>query len=58
MKGAQELTVELIESADLIMITTAHTVIDYNFIQQHAKMIFDTKNAMKDIINRTNIELL
>lgn len=58
MKGEQELTAKLIENADLVMITTAHTVIDYNFIQQHAKMIFDTKNAMKGVVNRSNIELL
>lgn len=59
MKGVHELTSEVISSADLIVITTNHTKgIDYSFIQQNAKYIFDTKNAMKDITNRDNIELL
>lgn len=57
-KGATELTFELIESADLIIITTAHTNVDYSFVQKHAKVIFDTKNAMKNIENRENVELL
>jgi len=57
-KGEPELTVELIESADLVIVTTGHTNVDYNFVQKYAKAIFDTKNAMKHIENRTNIELL
>lgn len=57
-KGEPELTSELIESADLVIITTAHTTVDYNFVQRHAKAIFDTKNAMKQVEARENIELL
>lgn len=57
-KSEPELTAELLENADLVMITTAHTNIDYDFVQKHAKVIFDTKNAMKKVKNRENIELL
>lgn len=57
-RGAAELSIELLESADLVMITTAHTNIDYAFVQKHAKVIFDTKNAMKNIAERYNIEVL
>ncbi|NLZ73405.1 MAG: nucleotide sugar dehydrogenase [Bacteroidales bacterium] len=57
-KGELKLTPELLESADLVMITTAHTNIDYEFVQKHAKIIFDTKNATKKIKSRENIELL
>lgn len=57
-KGEPELTAGLIESADLVIITTAHTNVDYDFVQKHAKAIFDTKNAMKHIKNRENIERL
>lgn len=57
-KGEPELTAELIESADLVIVTTAHTTVDYDFVQKHAKAIFDTKNAMKHIEARENIELL
>lgn len=54
----ESLSVDLIESCDLVIITTAHTTIDYNFVQQHAKAIFDTKNAAKRVKVRDNIELL
>ena len=57
-KGEPSLTTELIESSDLVIVTTAHTNVDYSFVQKHAKAIFDTKNAMKMIDKRENIELL
>lgn len=56
--GEPELTQGLIESADLVIITTAHTKVDYNFVNKYARAIFDTKNAMKNIDARENIELL
>lgn len=57
-KGENKLSKELIESADLVIITTAHTKLDYNLVQKYAKAIFDTKNVMKNIENRDNIEVL
>lgn len=57
-EGEKELTAELLQNADLVIVTTAHTNVDYEFVQQHAKMVFDTKNAMKHVSNRNNIELL
>ena len=56
--GESELNVELIENADAVVITTAHTKVDYSFVQKHAKAIFDTKNAMKAVAGRDNIEIL
>ena len=52
------LTSQVIADADLIMITCAHTNVDYNLVQQNAKAIFDTKNIMKNIESRENIEVL
>ncbi|MGS0763263.1 nucleotide sugar dehydrogenase [Syntrophomonas curvata] len=58
-KGLPELTAETIQNSDIIVITTNHTKgVDYDFIQQNAKHIFDTKNAMKNVTGRENIELL
>ncbi|MFJ5713897.1 nucleotide sugar dehydrogenase [Neobacillus sp. NPDC093127] len=57
-KGESVLTADLIETADLVIVTTAHSDVNYSFVQQHAKSIFDTKNAMKLVNNRENIELL
>ena len=52
------LTAEALEQYDLVMITTAHSNVDYELVQKHAKMIFDTKNVMKNITPRDNIEVL
>lgn len=56
--GIKEINPEVIASYDLIMITAAHSNIDYDMIQKNAKAIFDTKNVMKDIKDRYNIEVL
>ena len=57
-EGEAALTAELVESADAVVITTAHTTVDYGFVQQHAKAIFDTKNVTKALTDRDNIEVL
>jgi UDP-N-acetyl-D-glucosamine dehydrogenase len=48
----------IISSYDIIVITSAHSVFEYDLISKFAKFVFDTKNAMKNISSRTNIELL
>jgi UDP-N-acetyl-D-glucosamine dehydrogenase len=58
MAGLNELTAEHLKAVDLVVITTAHTNVDYDFVQQNARFVFDTKNAMKNVKNRDNIELL
>ena len=52
------LTAEAIQNADLVIITAAHTNVDYQLVADNAKLVFDAKNAMKDIVNRDNIEVL
>jgi len=56
--GEKALTVELLQQSDLVVVTASHTNVDYAFVQQHAIAVFDTKNVMKDIKNRSNIEVL
>lgn len=56
--GEKELSKELLKNADIVVVTTAHTNIDYDFVQQNAKVVFDTKNAMKKVNVRDNVELL
>lgn len=56
--GLPELTPELVQAADLVVVTTAHSRIDYAMVQRHALAVFDTKNVMKDITPRANIEVL
>lgn len=56
--GIEKIDAEIISSYDLIVITAAHTNVDYDMIQKNAAAIFDTRNAMKDIADRENIEVL
>ena len=58
MTGETELTEELVKSADLVMITAAHTNVDYELVCANAVAVFDTKNAAKNVANRENIEVL
>ena len=57
-QGIKEITPEIIASYDLIMVTAAHTNVDYDMVQKNAIAIFDTKNVMKQVVNRENIEVL
>jgi len=57
-QGEKELTKELLSSSDLVLVTASHTNVDYDFVQENSIFIFDTKNAMKEVKNRENIELL
>ena len=54
----KEINPEIVASFDLIMVTCAHSNVDYKMVQENATAIFDTKNVMKDISNRENIEVL
>lgn len=56
--GEKELTDQMLKDADIVVVCTAHTCFDYDHIQQTAKEIFDTRNAMKNVKDRSNIELL
>lgn len=58
LRSAFKLEMETLEAADLVVIACAHTNVNYTFVQQYSKLIFDTKNAMKGISPRDNIEVL
>ena len=48
----------LLAACDLVMVTAAHTNVDYELVAEFAPLIFDTKNAMKNVARRDNIRLL
>lgn len=56
--SAPALTDEMLKEADIVVICTAHNCFDYDHIQKTTKEIFDARNAMKDVKDRSNIELL
>jgi len=43
------LTPETLAAQDLVIITTAHTNVDYKMVVDHASLILDTRNATKGI---------
>jgi nucleotide sugar dehydrogenase len=57
-KGEAALSAGLLQNTDLVVVTAAHTNVDYDFVQRYAHAVFDTKNVMKAVAVRTNIEVL
>ena len=57
-RSLENISEDIIRGYDLVMITTAHTNVDYEMVQRSAQVIFDTKNVMKNIKNRENVEIL
>ena len=44
-----ELTSENLKQYDAVVVSTAHSAYDYDFIVEHARLIVDTRNALKDV---------
>jgi len=56
---SQPLTEELLRAQDLVIITTDHSSIDYAWVVENSKHVFDTRNATKNVrTNRERITLL
>lgn len=54
----KEISPEILRGYDIVVVTAAHTNVDYNMVAESAQVVFDTKNAMKEVTNREKIELL
>lgn len=58
-EGESELTDTLVQSVDLVVVTTPpYDGIDYEFVRRHAKAVFDIRNATRNLADRSNIETL
>jgi len=55
-KSLKELTEGEIKEKDIVIITTAHSAVDYKMVIKNAKAVFDTRNAIK--ISSDKIEKL
>ncbi|MDF2672172.1 MAG: nucleotide sugar dehydrogenase [Clostridiales bacterium] len=53
-----KITKENIAAADIVILTTDHSDYDYNMIVKNAKVVLDTRNAAKEVINREKIHKL
>jgi UDP-N-acetyl-D-glucosamine dehydrogenase len=46
---SEALTAELVAGADLVVITTEHSSVDYGWVVKHARVLLDTRNATKNV---------
>lgn len=56
--STNSITPELLSSANVVVITTDHSVFDYDMIVKHSTVVLDTRNACKHIKDATNVVLL
>lgn len=58
-KSIEKLDAATVKSYDAVIVTAGHTkLVDYKLVSENAKVIFDTKNVMKNIAKRDNLEVL
>ncbi|PQO28776.1 nucleotide sugar dehydrogenase [Blastopirellula marina] len=48
--SSQELTPQWLASQDLVLIATDHSAYDYDFIVKHSRLVVDTRNATKGVM--------
>lgn len=56
--GIEKIDEDVLSSYDLVVITTAHSSVDYDMVARASKVVFDTKNAMKDVKDKSRVEVL
>jgi UDP-N-acetyl-D-glucosamine dehydrogenase len=49
------LTAESLASYDAVIVTTDHSNVDYDFVAKHSKLVVDTRNALRNVADRTLI---
>ena len=49
------LTAEVLDMADLVLIVTDHSSVDYEFVAEHARLVFDTRGAMRNVQGKARI---
>jgi hypothetical protein len=52
---SKKLTKETLKAADIVVLVTDHTNVDYDFVLQHAKQVVDTRNVLKNAKDRSKI---
>ncbi|MBX3405365.1 MAG: nucleotide sugar dehydrogenase [Phycisphaeraceae bacterium] len=49
------LTAAALKGYDAVVVSTAHSVYDWGMIARHARLVIDTRNALRGVKNRKNI---
>lgn len=57
-RSLAEITADIVAEYDLVMITTAHTNVDYQMVVDNAQAVFDTKNVTKELKKNGRLEIL
>ena len=57
-EGLAELSPEMVKGYDLVVITTAHTKVDYQMVLDTGVPVFDCKNVTRSLQKRANLEVL
>ncbi len=52
MHYSADLTAEMVQEQDLVIITTGHDDVDYHLLLKNAKMVFDTRNTTRKIADQ------
>jgi len=52
---SRELTKEVLEESDLVVITTNHSNLDLEFVAKHAKVVFDTRDALRGVEGEADV---
>jgi UDP-N-acetyl-D-glucosamine dehydrogenase len=52
---SKELTSELVESADAVVLLTDHSDVDYSLVAEHAEVVVDTRGIMRGITGNARV---
>ena len=53
-RQSEPLNVELLHQQDCVVILTDHSAVDYQLVIHEAKLVFDTRNATRDLRERNS----
>jgi len=53
-----DLDEKMLAGFDLVLITTDHTTVDYDWVVSHCRAVLDTRNATKNVKEKGNVTLL
>ena len=53
--ASEDLTSDYLSGLDCVLIATDHSAFDWEFVVQHSKLVIDTRNATKEVKDRSKI---
>jgi UDP-N-acetyl-D-glucosamine dehydrogenase len=57
MLPGRPLDVATLSESDCVLVVTDHTSVDYAFVAEHAPIVVDTRNAMRNVVGRHIVRL-